>query len=218
MSVHCCRDQAQKEGFFDHYISPWLIHGACSMPPISEQRQKTVPLASGIVVELGMGTGLNMPYYDASKVTKLIGVDPGVSLMKKAEAMAKTMLFDVDLHIDSAQAMPLDDQCADTVVVTYSFCTIPDHVAAVREARRVLKPAGKLLFSEHGASDKAGTLRWQNRFNPVWKRIAGGCNLNRDVEQLLLGEGFVIEEIEKKRMSGVPGVLGFNYRGIAKRG
>ena len=215
MSVHCCAEHAAKENWYDRFISPWLVHGACSLPPISEQRQKIVPLAHGVVVELGMGSGLNMPYYDAGKVKKLIGVDPGGALMAKAGKTAENMSFDVDLYVDSAEKMPLEDNSADTVLVTYSFCTIPDHVAAVREARRVLKSSGQLLFSEHGISDQPGTQKWQNRLNPLWNMIAGGCNLNRDVEQLLLNEGFRIDEIEKKRMTGVPGVLGFNYRGIA---
>ncbi len=216
MSVHCCAEHAHKEGLFDRFLSPWLIHGACSLPPISEQRQKIVPLAEGVIVELGMGTGLNMPFYNPDRVKKLIGVDPGRALMNRAQAMAQKMPFDVDLYIDSAEQMPLDDNSADTVVVTYSFCTIPDNVAAVREARRILRPGGRLLFSEHGVSDRSATAKWQNRINPLWKKIAGGCHLNRNVEQLLLAEGFAIEELEKKCMTGVPGVLGYNYRGIAR--
>ncbi len=215
MSVHVCADHAHKEGLFDRFISPWLVHGACSLPPISEQRQKIVPLAQGVVVELGMGSGLNMPYYDTDKVKKLIGVDPGAALMKHAKSIAQKMPFDVDLYIDGAENIPLEDNSVDTVMVTYSFCTIPDNVAAAREARRILKPSGKLLFSEHGRSDRPGTEKWQNRLNPLWKKVAGGCNLNRNVEQLLQDEGFHIEELEKRRMTGVPGVLGFNYRGIA---
>jgi SAM-dependent methyltransferase len=215
MGVHCCADHAHKESLFDRFLSPWLIHGACSLPPISAQRQKIVPLAEGVVVEFGMGTGLNMPYYDAGKVTKLIGIDPAAALMKHAEAVAKTMPFDVDLYIDGAENIPLEDNSADCVVVTYAFCTIPDNVAAVREARRVLKPSGRLLFSEHGVSDRSGTAKWQNLIDPLWTRMAGGCHLNRNVEELLLDEGFAITELEKKRMTGVPGVLGFNYRGIA---
>ena len=126
------------------------------------------------------------------------------------------MPFDVDLHIVGAEQIPLEDDSIDTVVVTYSFCTIPDNAGAVREVRRILKPGGRLLFSEHGISDKTSTQKWQNRLNGVWGKVAGGCHLNRNVETLLLDEGFAIEEIEKKRMSGVPGILGFNYRGIAR--
>ena len=216
MGVHCCGNHAPgKEGWYDRVISPWLVHGACSLPPISHQRQQIVPLAEGVVVELGMGTGLNMPFYDANKIKKLIGVDPGEGMMKHAKGVAEKMPFDVELHVTGAEAIPLEDNSADTVVVTYSFCTIPDNVAAAHEARRVLKPGGRLLFSEHGISDRPSTAKWQGRFNPVWKMIAGGCNLNRNVEQLLQDTGFKITEIEKGRMSGVPGVLGFNYRGIA---
>ena len=148
MSVHCCSDHASTEGFFDRLISPWLVHGACSLPPISEQRGKIVPLAKGVIVELGMGSGLNMPYYDAGKVKKLIGVDPGAALMNKARATAEKMPFDVDLYIEGAEALPLEDDSVDTVVVTYSFCTIPDNAAAVREARRVLKRSP--LWRKHG--------------------------------------------------------------------
>jgi SAM-dependent methyltransferase len=216
MSVHCCADRAHKEGLFDRFLSPWLIHGACSLPPISEQRRKIVPLAEGVVVELGMGTGLNMPYYDSRKISKLVGIDPAGGLMHRAKSIARSMPFDVDLFIDSAEQLPLEDNMADTVVVTYSFCTIPDSVAAAREARRILKPTGRLLFSEHGASSRPRTKKWQNRLDPLWTRVAGGCHLNRDVEQLLLGEGFAMVALKKNRMHGVPGVLGFNYRGIAK--
>ncbi len=218
MSVHCCGDLSRMEGFFDRFLSPWLIHGACSLPPISRHRQKTVPLAQGVVVELGMGTGLNIPYYDPEKVTRLIGVDPGASLMERARKRAANRAFDVDLYIESAQAMPLENASADTVVVTYSFCTIPDPAAALREVRRVLKPSGRLLFSEHGISDRAGTAKWQKRLDPLWTRIAGGCHLDRNIEQLLRDEGFELFELEKRRMRGVPGLLGFNYRGIAVPG
>ena len=216
MSVHVCAARTHKEGLFDRFISPWLVHGACSLPPISEQRQKIVPLAQGVIVELGMGSGLNMPFYDADKVVKLIGIDPSNALMNKAHASAKTMPFDVDLHIVGAENIPLEDKSVDTVLVTYSFCTIPDNVSAVHEARRILKPGGRLLFSEHGLSDKTSTAKWQNRLNSLWGKVAGGCHLNRNVESLLLNEGFEILDLEKKRMTGVPGLLGFNYRGIAK--
>ncbi len=215
MSLNCCVNHAQRGNWYDRLVSPWLIHGACSLPPIAAQRQKIVPLAEGVVVEPGMGTGLNLPFYDPRKVKKLIGIDPGLALRGRAKRLAEQGPFDVDLYVESAEQLTLEDNSADTFVLTYSLCTIPDNVAAVREARRVLKPGGRLLFSEHGISDRAGTQKWQNRFNPFWKKIAGGCNLNRNVEQLLLAEGFVIKEIEKKKMPGVPGVLGFNYRGVA---
>lgn len=216
MTVDCCLGACRHEGWWDRHVTPLLIHGACLAPPITAQRRKLVPLAEGQVLELGMGTGLNLPYYDPLKVTRLTGIDPGLGLMRHAEKAARAVLFDVALHVDSAERMPFADASFDTVVVTYAFCTIPDARAALREVRRVLKPAGRLLFSEHGLSDRTWTQAVQRGLEPVWKRLAGGCHLTRDIERLLIGAGFAIEHLEKGRLPGVPGVLGFNYLGSAR--
>jgi len=216
MSVCYCRRGAGKERFYDRFVTPLAIHGVCQLPPITRLRSQVVPHAEGVVLEIGMGTGLNLPHYNPDKVSRVIGVDPGAAMMKLAEKTARALPFEVELCVDSAEAMPLDDDSVDSVVVTYSFCSIPDARAALNEARRVMRPGGRLLFSEHGLSDRASTRRWQHRIDPVWTRFAGGCHLNRDMEQLLLDEGFRIEELEKKKMPGVPGVLGFNYRGSAR--
>jgi ubiquinone/menaquinone biosynthesis C-methylase UbiE len=215
MCVSCVLGACRHERWYDRHVTPLMIHGACLAPPITAQRRKIVPLAQGDVLELGMGTGLNLPHYDPAKVTRLVGIDPGLGLMRHAERTARTMPFDVALHVDSAEAMPFEDASFDTVVVTYSFCTIPDGRAAMREVRRVLKPAGRLLFSEHGLSDRPATRWWQRRLEPLWKRVAGGCHLTRDIERLLLDEGFAVQHLEKGRMPGVPGLLGFNYLGSA---
>lgn len=216
MTVECCLGACRHAGWWDRHVTPLLIHGACLAPPITAQRRKVVPLAEGRVLELGMGTGLNLPHYDPSKVTHVTGIDPGLGLMQHAEKTARAMPFDVSLYVETAERMPFADASFDTVVVTYSFCTIPDGPAALREVRRVLKSAGRILFSEHGLSDRPLTRFFQRSVEPAWKRIAGGCHLTRDIEQLLVSEGFAIERLEKGRMPGVPGLLGFNYLGSAR--
>jgi SAM-dependent methyltransferase len=219
VSCHGCDDgHGHHESWYERAIMPFVLHGACSLPPISRQRRRLAPRAEGVVLEVGMGTGINLDYYDPARIRRIIGVDPAPSLMKMAQRKARAKPFDVELHICGAEQTPLEDNSVDMALVTYSFCTIPQAGAALAEVRRVLRPGGRLLFSEHGVSDRALTARMQDMLDPLWTRLAGGCHLNRNMEELLLAGGFEIEELEKGRMKGVPGVLGFNYRGVARAG
>ena len=209
----------QAESFWQRNISPWCVHAVCGMRPFTEQRKKLVPRAHGVVVEIGIGSGLNLPYYDPGRVKKLIGIDPGASLLHLAQKNiehARAASLDVELVCDTAERMPFEDGFADTVLVTYSFCTIPDARSAMAEARRILKPSGRLLFCEHGRSNNARTAKWQDRLNPAWRAVAGGCNINRDMAKTVTGAGFALEELKNFKLRLTPAVLGYHYVGAAR--
>jgi len=167
-----------------------------------------VPRASGRVVELGAGSGHNLPYYDRSAVERVWAVEPSLEMWQLAMPRLAQAVPPVEHVAASAEAVPLDDGVADTVVVTWALCTIPHPDVALAEARRLLKPGGLLLFAEHGRAPDAGVRRWQDWLNPVWTRFSGGCNLNRDVHELLKGAGFSLEGVEAEYL---PGMKPFNF-------
>jgi ubiquinone/menaquinone biosynthesis C-methylase UbiE len=172
-----------------------------------------VPNAKGIVLEAGIGSGLNMPFY-SNDVTKLYGVDPSPELLRMARERAASMLFPVTLLEREAEHIPLAGESVDTVVVTWSLCSIANPEAALRELRRVLRPGGTFIFVEHGLAPEAGVRKWQNRLTPVWKRFAGGCHLNRPVADLIRNAGFTITDLRTEYLPG-PRPMTFMYEGIA---
>jgi len=202
-------------GFYDRHILPRFINCACAAKPIMKQRAKVVPLATGTVLEIGIGTGLNLSYYDAGKVQRVIGLDPSEASWKLAAKRAAHLDFAVDFIGLPGEEIPLDDNSVDTVVVTFALCTIPDPVAALRGMARVLRPAGSLLFCEHGKAPDASVGRWQDRLNPLWRHMAGGCNLNRDIPQLLEAGGFTVPDLKTGYLPGTPRFAGYNYWGRA---
>ena len=205
--------------FYNKYILPSFLNCACGAKPILYQRGKVVPLAEGLVLEVGIGSGLNIPFYDAAKVNKVIGLDPSPELNEMAEkVVAKTAVengLDVEIILGSAEDMPFPDDHFDSVVITYTLCTIPDAEAANLEIRRVLKPGGKLIFCEHGLAPDAAVAKWQGRIDPIWGKIAGGCHLNRDIPELITGAGFTIETLEQMYLPSTPKFAGYNYWGVA---
>ncbi len=201
-------------GLYEKHILPNLVHAACKHRPAMRQREKVVPLAHGRVLEVGLGSGLNLPYYDASKVSKLWGLDPSPEMIKMAEKQAESVSFDVEFISLPVEELPLETNCADTVLVTYTLCTISDIELALREIARVLKPGGELVFCEHGVAPDANIRRWQKCINPVWKRIGGGCNLNRDIPGLIEQGGFRIKGMRAKYIPGWRPAC-FNYWGTA---
>lgn len=202
-------------GLYDRYILPGLLNAACSARPINRQRMKIVPQAEGVVLELGFGSGLNLPYYDAGKVTRLIALEPSKGMLAKAEDKAKDAKFPVDVLAETAEKLSLADASVDTVLVTYSLCTIPDPVSALNAARRVLKPGGRLLFCEHGKAPDEGVYRWQKRIEPVWKVIGGGCHLTREIPELVKRAGFGVDALETMYLPKSPRWAAFNYWGSA---
>ncbi|MDE0949993.1 MAG: methyltransferase domain-containing protein [Halioglobus sp.] len=205
-------------GFYDGYVLPRFINCACGSKPIMKQRQKVVPLASGTVLEIGIGTGLNLPHYDASRVDRLIGLDPSVASWALAGARAEHLGFEVEFIGLPSEQIPLDDASVDTVVVTFSLCTIPDPVTALEGMARVLRPEGSLIFCEHGRAPDTNVQKWQDRINPIWRRLAGGCHLNRDIPALLSSGGFEVSALEAGYLPGTPRIAGYNYWGSARRG
>jgi ubiquinone/menaquinone biosynthesis C-methylase UbiE len=189
-------------GLYQRFVLPWVIHLACSSKPVMQQRTKVVPAARGRVLEIGIGSGLNLSLYAADRVERVLGVDPSPEMTQMAAKAAARAPFDVELISATSQDIPLDSKSIDTVLTTYTLCTIPDAVGALREMARVLKPSGRLLFCEHGLAPDASVRRWQDRVNPLWRRIGGGCNLNRDIPALLKEGGFGVERVETAYVAG----------------
>ena len=201
-------------GLYSRYVLPHLIHLACSDPQTMLQRQRLVPQARGDVLEVGIGTGLNLSFYDRDNVTKVWGLDPSPEVTRIAADAAAAVPFDVEFVLAGSEAIPLDDASVDTVLMTYTLCSIRDAGSALRQMARVLKPGGQLLFCEHGASPDAGVLRWQNRVDPIWRRVGGGCHLNRDIPDLIGQGGFEITEMDAAYIPGWR-PASFNYWGTA---
>ena len=201
-------------GIYNTYLLPRLVHVTCGQKPTMRQREKVVPLAQGRVLEIGIGTGLNIPFYDASQVSHLWGLEPSAEMWAIAQKNAKEHQMDAEFIQSGAESIPLDNNCVDTVVMTYTMCSIPDINAAMDEIRRVLKPGGKLIFCEHGAAPDENIRRWQNRLNPVWKKFSGGCNLNRPVPELLELSGFKCSDLQTMYLPGWK-PASFNYWGTA---
>lgn len=200
--------------FYSRHILPRCLDKACGIGPIEKQRAKIVPLAKGQVVEIGIGSGLNLPHYDPSRISGVIGVDPDDHIWERSTERRAAVDFPIERIGLSGEAIPLDDKSADTIVVTYSLCTIPDPVAALREMRRILRPDGDILFCEHGKSVDPKTARWQGRIDPVWKKLAGGCHSGRDIPALFAQAGLTIHDLSEGYIPG-PKVLSYNYWGRA---
>jgi ubiquinone/menaquinone biosynthesis C-methylase UbiE len=203
-------------GLYSRYVLPRLLDLAMRDKPIMRQRAKVVPLAHGRVLEIGIGSGLNLSFYDKSKVSTVIGLDPSPELNVMAKRRAAEAGVEVDWLQLSGERIPLEDESVDSIVITYTMCTIPDVHSALLEMRRVLKPGASMHFSEHGVAPDASVRKWQNRINPVWGKLAGGCNLNRNVPKLLEDAGLHLDQIETMYLPG-PKPFTYNYWGTASR-
>jgi ubiquinone/menaquinone biosynthesis C-methylase UbiE len=200
--------------WYERHVLPWLVDLACSVRPVRRQRRKVVPLAKGRVLEIGIGTGLNLEHYDKARIERLVGLDPGLEMHPQARLRSRRAAIEVELVGLSAERIPYDDGSFDTVLVTYSLCTIGDPLSALKEMRRVLRPGGRLIFCEHGRAPDARVRRWQERLTPLWSTLAGGCHLDRDIPRLLAQAGFRSDDMQQMYLPG-PRPLTYNYWGTA---
>lgn len=200
---------------YDRFILPRLLTCACSASPIMRQRAKIVPRATGRVLELGVGMGLNLSFYDPDKVTSVIGVDPAPELRLAAMTAPRDPRLRLDVQDGTAEALPFTDASFDSVVCTFTLCSVHTPAAALAEARRVLKPAGRLFFCEHGLAPDPGIARWQRRIEPIWKRIAGGCHLTRPVTGAIALAGFTVVEVDSMYVPKTPRIAAWNEWGVA---
>ncbi len=198
---------------YERWILPPLLDLTMRQRQIEDYRRKLIPTARGRVLEVGIGSGLNLPHYDV-EVTGIVGLDPSARLLSMARRRADRVNAPVELMQGSATAIPLGDASVDTLVMTWTLCSIPDPLAALDEMRRVLKPGGALLFVEHGLSPEPGVARWQQWLTPAWRRLAGGCHLDRKVDDLLREAGFAIAELKAAYADG-PRPMTYTYEGRA---
>ncbi|MEX0942471.1 MAG: class I SAM-dependent methyltransferase [Pseudomonadales bacterium] len=199
-------------GFYEKYLLPKLLNLAMKSPDMTGLRRELVPRARGRVLELGIGSGLNLPFY--SRGVQVIGVDPSLELQAYARDIAADQGLDVSFLAQSAESLPFENHYFDSVVITWTLCTIGDPEVTLGEVRRVMKPSGELIFAEHGRSPEASVEKWQDRLNPWWGKIAGGCNLNRRPDKSLADSGFKFEELSEGYLAG-PRWATYNYRGVA---
>ena len=201
---------------YEKYVVPRLLNFSCGLKPIRYQRKKVVPLAEGEILEVGIGSGLNLPYYETSRVKKIWGLDPSEELHDMAKKVASGLDLNVEFLLSGAEEIPLLDGSVDTALITYTLCSIPEVEEAMKEIKRVIKPGGAMIFCEHGAAPDENTRKWQDRVNPLWKKISGGCNMNRDIPNLIESAGFSISQMETMYLPSTPKILGYNYWGSAQ--
>ncbi|MGB8363566.1 MAG: class I SAM-dependent methyltransferase [Rhizomicrobium sp.] len=204
-------------GFYDRHILPPLLSAGLGARPITSQRKKVVPRAEGRVLEIGFGAGHNLPFYDAAKVSHIWALEPAAGMRARAAKRVSQSPIALEFLDLPGEQIPLDDETADTVLVTYTLCSIADVKKALGEMRRVLKPTGRMIFCEHGEAPDAGVRRWQERLTPWWAAICGGCHLDRPIPSLIADAGFHVEEMETMYLPDTPRFAGFNYWGNATK-
>jgi ubiquinone/menaquinone biosynthesis C-methylase UbiE len=201
-------------GFYKNQVVPLLTSLSMRNENLAAYRQRVVPEATGCVLEIGIGSGINLPLYSPKIVQQVIGLEPSPKLLDMARRVERHGMS-VDFVEGSAEEIPLENASVDTVLTTWTLCTIPDPDSALRQMRRVLKPGGRLLFVEHGRAPDPKVVWWQDRLTPIWKRIGGGCHLNRPINSLIEGAGFRLERLKTSYMPG-PKPMTFMYEGSAQ--
>jgi ubiquinone/menaquinone biosynthesis C-methylase UbiE len=202
-------------GIYARRILPGLIDFGMRRKPLLRLREDLVAAAQGHVLEIGVGSGLNLPFYRRD-LEGFCGIDPSPGLLAMARAQAAWVHFPVSLAEGRAEDLPLDDQSVDSVVMSWTLCSVAEPERALAEIRRVLRPGGCLIFIEHGRAPEPGVRGWQDRLTPLWRRLAGGCHLNRPIDRLIEAAGFHLTELETGYLVTGPRPLTFHYRGRAR--
>lgn len=203
--------------WYDRVVLPKVVAAGCGTDDVARLRREVVPLASGAVFELGCGGGYNQALYDHGRVTSLSGIDPNPALLAAARDRARASGLTADLREGVGESIPFGDGAFDTVVCTYTLCSVVSPARVLAEMRRVLKPGGRLLFLEHGRAPDPGPAKWQRRIEPVWKHIAGNCHLTRDVGHTIRRAGFDVEPIGRGYFEKAPRWAGWMEWGSARR-
>ncbi|TRD12862.1 class I SAM-dependent methyltransferase [Erythrobacter insulae] len=196
---------------------PRLVTCACSQGQVMKRRSELVPMASGDVFELGCGGGINQEFYNAPAITSYAGIDPHGGLLDEARAAAERKGWPADIRQGIGEAIPFPDRFFDSVVCTFTLCSVDDPAQVLRELRRILRPGGKALFLEHGRAPDEGVAKWQDRIEPVWKRMAGGCHLTRPIGSAFRGAGFEVEPLGQGYLPKAPKFAGWNEWGVARK-
>jgi ubiquinone/menaquinone biosynthesis C-methylase UbiE len=202
--------------FYHHFVFPYLLDLAMASPALRKPRRRTLAAAQGRILEIGFGTGRNLEFYPDS-VKKIEAIDPDLDLDRLSLPRIRHARIDVDFHHLDAQHLPFGEASFDTVISTMTLCSIPDVEHALSEIRRVLKPGGRFLFMEHGRAPDANVARWQDRINPHWKPLAGGCHVNRPISELVAGSGLSVLDQMSYYMRKTPRFVGFMTEGMARR-
>ena len=200
---------------YEKMVLPKLCDKCCGTKPINYQRKKVVPLAKGVVLEVGIGSGLNIPFYNKNNIKKIIGLDPSEELNVLAKKVADDNGIQIDFLINGAEDIDLPDNSVDTILITYTLCTIPNLKKSMSEMKRVLKPGGKFIFCEHGIAPDINIIKWQRRINPIWGIFFGGCNINRNIPKIISESGFNISNLNQMYLPSTPKIVGYNYWGEA---
>tara|TARA_A100001391_G_scaffold48774_7_gene29165 strand:+ start:73115 stop:73750 length:636 start_codon:yes stop_codon:yes gene_type:complete len=203
--------------WYDAHVLPRLIAKGCNSGELTQLRNQVVPMARGAVFELGCGGGFNQQFYDPAQITSFAGIDPNASLLEAARGSAKASGLDADIRAGVGENIPFADSAFDTVVCTYTLCSVDDQAQVLAELRRVLKPGGRLIYLEHGRAPDAGVVRWQRRIEPVWKTIAGNCHLTREIGAAIRASGFEVEPVGQEYFAKAPRWAGWMEWGTARR-
>ena len=201
-------------GWYERHVVPWIVRCGCGSEALDDYRKQVVPQAQGTVLELGVGAGANLPFYDATKVKRLVGIEPSPELRTIAARAERAVGLDVAIQAGEGENLEFEDASFDSIVCTFTLCSVTDPQRTLAEARRVLRPGGVLLFSEHGAAPDAKVARWQRRLDPLWSRFMGGCHITRNV-RAHIEQHFAIDKHDALYQPEVPKLLGWMEWGRA---